>query len=69
MPATTDAQFVCGERYSLLAAMSVDGYVSAQVVEGSVDTAKFFDFIVGDVMSISLSHVPSTPLIPYDSSL
>ena len=69
MPATTDAQFIRGERYSLLAAMSVDGYVSAQVVEGSVDTAEFFDFIVGDVVSISLSHVPSTPLIPYDSSL
>ena len=49
--------------------MSVDGCVSAQVVEGSIDTAEFFDFIVGDVMSISLSHVPSTPLIPYDSSL
>ena len=47
-------QFVRGERYSLIAAMSVDGYVSTRVVEGSVDTAEFFDFIVGDVVSISL---------------
>ena len=54
MPATASAQFVCGERYSLIAAMSVDGYVSTRVVNSSVDTAEFFDFIIGEVVSIPL---------------
>ena len=57
MPATIDAQFVRGERYSLLAAMSVNGYVSTRVVEGSVDTAEFFDFVVGEVVSLLLRCV------------
>ena len=34
--------------------MSADGYVSTWVVQGSVDTAEFFDFIIGDVVRISL---------------
>jgi len=64
-----NVQFVCGEQYTLLAAMSVDGYVSTRVVEGSVNTAEFFDFIVGDVVSISLCHVVFMPLTIADSSL
>ena len=58
MRASHNARFVRRERYSLIAAMSVAGYVSTWVVEGSVDTAKFFDFIIGDVVSVSaMIHV------------
>ena len=52
-----NVEFVHREQFSLLAAMSVDGYVSTWVVEGSIDTAEFFDFIIGDVMSIPICHV------------
>ena len=62
MPAPASAQFVRGERYSLLAAMSVDGYVSTRVVEGSVDTAEFFDFLVGDVVRTLFRHASFAPL-------
>ena len=53
MWASRSTQFVHGEQYSLIAAMSVDGYVSAWVVGGSVDTAEFFYFIIGDIVSVS----------------
>jgi transposase len=71
MRAPSHTQFVRGERYSLIAAMSVDGYISTRVVGGSVDTAEFFDFIVGDVVSTSLHYAVfllSTPTF-CDSSL
>ncbi|CAK5279006.1 unnamed protein product, partial [Mycena citricolor] len=45
-----EADFVRGERYSILAAMSVDGYVGTQIVSGSVDGDEFFDFIVEDIL-------------------
>ena len=38
--ASTSVQFVRGEHYSLIAAMSVDGYIPTRVVEGSVDTCQ-----------------------------
>ena len=68
MRAPCSARFVRGERYSLIAAMSVDGYVSTRVVGGSVDTAEFFDFIVGDVVSFSL-YCTAFVLTICDSSL
>ncbi|KAL1688513.1 hypothetical protein GGG16DRAFT_18531, partial [Schizophyllum commune] len=37
-------------RFSLVAAMSVDGYVASRVVPDSVDGAEFLDFIVADVL-------------------
>ena len=49
--------------------MSVNGYVSTQVVEGSVDTAEFFDFTVRDVMSASPCCAIYILLTMYDSSL
>ena len=54
MRAPLSTRFVHGVRYSLIAAMGVDGYVSTRVVEGSVDTTEFFDFILGDIVSVSL---------------
>ena len=43
-----------GTRYSILPALTVDGYIAAQVVEGSIDGLEFFDFVVEDVVSSSL---------------
>src|SRR6266481_2450990 len=48
--AVIDVQWVCGEQYSILPAMSVDGYVTTHIVSGSVQGDKFFDFIVEDVV-------------------
>jgi len=41
-----------GIRYSILPAITVDGYIAVRVVEGSVDGAEFFDFVLNDVVSI-----------------
>jgi transposase len=50
--ATIQANFVRGERYSMVAAMSLDGYEALSVVPGSVDGEAFFDFIVNDVVRL-----------------
>ncbi|KAF8220664.1 hypothetical protein L208DRAFT_1066892, partial [Tricholoma matsutake] len=42
--------FVRGDCYSILAAMSVEGYVGTRIVPGSVDGDEFFDFIVNDIL-------------------
>lgn len=43
--------FVRGERYSLIAAMSTQGYIATRIVPGSVNAFEFFEFIVEDVVS------------------
>ena len=42
--------FTRGERYSILAAISVDGYVTTHVVIGLVDSHEFFNFILCKVV-------------------
>jgi transposase len=49
--AVIDSNFVRGERYSIVAAISTNGYEGFRVVQGSVDSGEFFDFIVEDVVS------------------
>jgi len=39
-----------GIRYSILPALTLDGYIAARAVEGSVDGEEFFDFVVNDLM-------------------
>jgi len=51
-----------GIRYSVLPALTIDGYMTVRVVEGSIDGAEFYDFVVNDVASISFS-VSEFPLI------
>ena len=41
-----------GIRYSILPALTVDGYIAVRVVEGSINGAEFFDFILNDVVSL-----------------
>ena len=43
--------FVRGDCYSLVAAMSVDGYLAAEVVEGSYDRDLFYQFITQQAIS------------------
>jgi hypothetical protein len=47
---TIHANFVRGGRYSMVAALSVDGYEALSVVPGSVDGEAFFHFIVNDLV-------------------
>lgn len=54
--AVQSANFVRGERYSLVAALSVDGYVAARVVPGSLDGEEFLDFMLNDVVCESLCY-------------
>ena len=53
--------FTRGEQYGILAAIGVDGYISTCIVIGSVDSHKFFDFIISKVVSIFLP-LQSAPL-------
>jgi hypothetical protein len=41
-----------GIRYSILPALTFDGYIAIRVVEGSIDGEEFFDFVVKDVVSL-----------------
>ena len=51
--ATINANFVRGDRFSMVAALSLDGYEAVRVVPGSVDGEEFLDFIVNDVVRFS----------------
>ncbi|KAJ7609235.1 hypothetical protein DFH06DRAFT_1017370 [Mycena polygramma] len=57
-----DDYFVRGVRYTLVAAMGIDGYIAQRVVEGSLDTFDFFNFIVEDV-------VPEMGVFPDEKSV
>ncbi|KAE9390961.1 hypothetical protein BT96DRAFT_783422, partial [Gymnopus androsaceus JB14] len=48
--AVISANFVRGDRYSLVAALGVEGYSATQVVHGSLDGDEFFDFVISDVL-------------------
>jgi hypothetical protein len=51
---TIYANFVRGECYSMVVALSMDGYEAMVVVPGSVDGESFYNFIVNDVVSFLL---------------
>ena len=51
--AVRNVPFARGTRYSIVAALSIKGYVASEVVEGSVDSALFFKFITEEVVSVS----------------
>jgi transposase len=39
-----------GKRYSILPALTLDGYIVVRVVEGSIDGGEFLEFIVNDLV-------------------
>lgn len=45
--------FKRGTRYSVVAALSKEGYIASRVVEGSLDSFEFFDFIAEEVVSLT----------------
>lgn len=53
--------FVRGDRYSLAAALSKDGYIAARALPGSFDSLAFLSFIAEDVVRnhISFEYLPS----------
>jgi len=64
--ATISSNFVRGECYSMVAALSLDGYEAVRVVSGSVDGEEFLDYIVNDVVrcmsflfGFLLNHLPA----------
>ena len=40
-----------GVWYSILPALSLNGYMAVRVIEGSIDSVEFYDFVVNDVVS------------------
>lgn len=48
--------FVRGDRYSLLAAMTIDGYLATRVVPGSFDSLEFYDFIQEEVVCFHIAY-------------
>ena len=52
---TVKTDFDRGERWSLLPAMSTQGYEAKRVIKGSVDTLEFNDFILNEVVSVEFS--------------
>ena len=49
--AVLSAPFVRGVRYSMIAALSLNGYIGQRVVEGSIDGDEFYDFIKTEIVS------------------
>ncbi|THV06429.1 hypothetical protein K435DRAFT_960414 [Dendrothele bispora CBS 962.96] len=62
LPAQITDVFIRGTRYSLVAALSTNGYIAAKAIEGSYDAAEFFSFILDDV-------VPQMNAYPGDQSV
>lgn len=54
--AQIEADFVRGDRYSILASITYQGYLPPRIVEGSVDSIEFLDYITSEVVSGILSY-------------
>ena len=46
--------FVRGDRYSVLAALTLDGYMSVRVVMDAFDSLEFFEFVADEVVCSNL---------------
>jgi transposase len=44
--------FVRGDRYSMVAALTIDGYIASHVIPGSLDSLDFIDFIQEQVVKL-----------------
>jgi hypothetical protein len=61
--------FPRGERWSLLPALTVNGYIAKRAIEGSVDAASFLDFILEDVVSLPYPNPRLYPITILTTSL
>ncbi len=50
-PAQKKVVFVRGKRYTILPALTMEGFVAVDIFEGSCDKKKFVDFVLGQVVS------------------
>jgi len=50
-PAQKKVVFVRGKRYTILPALTLDGFVAIDIFEGSCDKKKFVDFVLDQVVS------------------
>lgn len=48
--ATISDVFVRGDRYSLVATITIDGYLTVEVVEGSYDSDSFYTYVADKVV-------------------
>ena len=54
--AEVSADFVRGDRYSILACITYEGYFPERIVDGSVNAFEFLDYIGTEVVSESVLH-------------
>ncbi|KAG2345952.1 hypothetical protein BDR05DRAFT_865518, partial [Suillus weaverae] len=52
-----------GIRYSVLPALTIDGYMAVRVVEGSIDGAEFYDFVVNDLPNMNPFPGPNSVVV------
>ena len=52
-PAVENVSLNRGVRYGILPALTINGYMAVRAVEGSIDGAEFFDFVLNDVVSLN----------------
>src|SRR6202044_2455274 len=43
-----------GLRYSILPALTLDGYIALHVVQGSIDGAELYDFVINDLVCTAI---------------
>ncbi|EGO05062.1 hypothetical protein SERLA73DRAFT_43845, partial [Serpula lacrymans var. lacrymans S7.3] len=65
--AAVQANFVWGEHYSLVAALTLNIYLAMNVVHGSVNSEDFFDFIVNDVLPVINPYPQDKSIIILDN--
>jgi transposase len=58
--AVEQVPFERSSRWSILPALSLDGYIGLRIVPGSVDGGAFFDFVVEDVVRQDFPTIRST---------
>lgn len=51
--------FVRGDRYSLVAAITTEGYIASRVVPGSFDSFEFYNFVAEEVVCWYFNHIIS----------
>ena len=51
IPAQKKVVFVREKRYTILPALTMEGFVAVDIFEGSCDKKKFVDFVLGQVVS------------------
>ncbi|TRM55320.1 hypothetical protein BD626DRAFT_381891, partial [Schizophyllum amplum] len=50
-------------RYSILPALTLDGYIACRVVKGSVDGEEFLDFVLNDIPQMNPWPAPRSVLL------